>query len=112
GKFLKSLSPRPGVMETVDRNRNNWHLQVDGQDRRTFFEGSGCSINAALALWIQDEGHALTQSEGSGTHRRNKVRIRIHDHHSQNSRRGPHESGAENLACTHGERAVQDAPWQ
>ena len=48
GKFLKFLSARPSFIKTFNRHRNNWRLDVNRKDRRTFLETATTAAAATL----------------------------------------------------------------
>src|SRR5580692_1783910 len=112
GKFLKFLAARPSFMKTLNRHRNNWRLDVNRKDRRTFLESLRRAINRPFAFGVKQYHPAVPQAEGSGAHGGNQVRVRIHHDDARPPRQCPHQAFAENVAGPHREAVAKHLPWQ
>ena len=84
---------------------------MNGENRRALLENLWGSIDGAFALWIQYERESMPQTEGSGAHSRNQVRIGIDHHYFDRPRQSPHEAFAEDVAGAYGEQVVEDFGW-
>src|SRR6185312_12525324 len=111
-ELSKALTARPRIVKALYGHRNNGHLKMNGKNGSTLLERPGRAIDAALALWIENEDAAVTKSEGTGAHGGNQVGIGIDDNHSQPARQTAHESGTKNFAGAHGEQVAEYPPWQ
>src|ERR1700722_5879699 len=94
-------------MESLNRYGYDRYLQVDGQDGRALFENTWLAVNRPFTLGIQNQRPSLPQSEGTCTHGRNQVGVRIDHYGSQRARQSQHESFAEYLARAYGKNFLE-----
>src|SRR5882672_5247806 len=100
------LMPRPDLIETFNRDRNNRRLLVDGENGRALAEHSWLAGVRALALWIEDQNPPLPQSVRPGAHRWDEVGIGIEHNHANPARQTPHDALAKNIARAESERVA------
>src|SRR6266478_5152647 len=107
-EFLEAVSAGPRLIEAFDRDGNDRHLQVDGQDRRAFLEGTRGAVDAPFAFGVENQAAAVAQAVSSGAHGRDQVRIRIEDHDAHGAGDLPHDARAEDVAGTNREQVHED----
>src|SRR5258705_6943496 len=101
---------RLDFIETFNRDRYNRRLLVNGENRRAFTENPWLARVRTLALGIEHQHVAMTQSECSRPHGGDQVGVRIKHNNANPPGQPPHESLAKNVARAQRERITKNTP--